>query len=201
VVERRRYVPRVGEIVTRVMGTWSLEHAAERLGFALSRTPLADLKRGKIGREDTLRTFAGGMWERICEHYGQEVRERFGRCDEEAASDWLAEIAGFGLRHQTIQPTGAQEGSAEDDLLAVARLAVDEYVRRAERPLVSNRDRLAAWVLEMAEKYPHCRSLQVALRAGLEKLHEQPAEALEHDLGVWEAVLREEEENEANERG
>ena len=90
----------VKDITWRVLGELGLDRAAEKLDFKLTRTPIADLKRGKVGREATIRTFAEGFWERFCEEYGHQICERFGQCNREAVSDWFAEKAGFGLRHQ-----------------------------------------------------------------------------------------------------
>jgi hypothetical protein len=99
--------PEIADLVGRVLGDLSLEQAAIHLNYRVSRTPIGDLKRGKIGRESTLREFAEGFSSRFCEEFGDEIRERFGECSPHAASDWLAEKAGFALKH--FRPAGAAE--------------------------------------------------------------------------------------------
>lgn len=102
--------PEVAEIVQKVLGSLSLELTAEKLNYRLTRTPISDLKKGKIGREETVRTFAEGFAGRICEEYGEVVSERFGECNEQTVSDWLAEKAGFGLRYAARPADRVRDG-------------------------------------------------------------------------------------------
>jgi hypothetical protein len=99
--------PEIAELIGRVLGDLSLEQAAIHLNYRVSRTPIGDLKRGKVGREGTLRDFAEGFASRFCQEFGDEIRQRFGECSPHAVSDWLAEKAGFGLRY--FSPTRASE--------------------------------------------------------------------------------------------
>jgi len=123
----------VGRIVTDVLGEMSLEQAAIHVDYKLSRTPLGDLKKGKVGWEATLRTFAEGFWQRICELYGAEVTARFGECTRETASDWLAEKAGFGLRYAspTVQPGGADVADETPLTVDMVRQVAAEAAVRA----------------------------------------------------------------------
>jgi hypothetical protein len=102
---RQGYVglnPELAQIVSQVLGSLSPEAAAEQLEFRLSRTPIGDLRKGKAGREATVRTFGEGFWERICQHYGDQVREGYGDCNQETAADWFAVKAGFGSRTSQV---------------------------------------------------------------------------------------------------
>jgi hypothetical protein len=94
----------IGGVVSQVLGELSLEQAAIHLNYRVSRTPIGDLKRGKVGREGTLREFAEGFWPRFCEEFGEEVIERFGECSQRSVSDWLAEKAGFEPRYYSRAP-------------------------------------------------------------------------------------------------
>jgi hypothetical protein len=119
--DQDRLNPEVAEIVSRVLGELSLDRASEALRYALSRSPLRDLKKGKIGREKSVRTFAEGFWKRICEHYREEVTAQFGDCNQEACSDWLALKAGFGIRHRHGALPTRHEAALTDDREAALR--------------------------------------------------------------------------------
>lgn len=101
---RSRIYPEVGTIVSRVVKDLSLEQAARRLNYAVSTNTIRHLKNGKVGWEQTLRDFAEGFWEQLCELYGEEIRTEFAGCNQGAASDWLAAKAGFPLRYQQRAP-------------------------------------------------------------------------------------------------
>lgn len=94
--------PEVAEIVDRVLGDLSLEQAAVHLRYALTRTPISDLKRGKVGRENTVRVFAEGLWQKFCELYGDEIAPNGGECGREVVSDWFAAKCGFRPRYAAL---------------------------------------------------------------------------------------------------
>lgn len=84
-----------GEIVRAIRGDLSFEKASEAINYAVSSNALRILESGKVGRERTVRAFARGFADRICQLYGEQVKERFGECTEWFAENWLAEKAGF----------------------------------------------------------------------------------------------------------
>jgi len=95
----------------------TLEQAAIRCGYDPGKEGIRTLKGGKVGRESTIRGFAVGFADKICEHYGEQVRARFGKCDAEAAADWLAEKAGF-RRPGAVAATSRDEDDLADRVAA-----------------------------------------------------------------------------------
>lgn len=92
---------KVEEIVGRVLGNLTMEQAAQHLDYELTGMTVSRLSRGKIGMEQTHRTFAEGFWQRFCEEYGAEITSRFGECTRQTVSDWFAEQSGFSNRYST----------------------------------------------------------------------------------------------------
>lgn len=92
---RPKQSDRLAEIVDRVLGGMSLEQAQIQLDYALSHQTINRLKKGHLGLESTVRTFAAGFAGRICASYGDEIASRFGACDADASQEWLIEEAGF----------------------------------------------------------------------------------------------------------
>lgn len=140
----------LAEVVTRVVGSMSMEQAAIRLEYRLTAMTVSRLRKGKTGLEATVRTFAEGFADRICEEYGEQIRERFGECDKRTAADWLAETAGFQVRarpartydpheeHVALHPNHGNTGDISPETLevlkALYRQVLDEArdeVRRA----------------------------------------------------------------------
>jgi hypothetical protein len=62
-----------------------------------------------------VRGFAENFSERFCQHYGEEISERFGGCNEHAASDWFAAKCGFDWKYHQ-RPRSEEDG---EDLLDV----------------------------------------------------------------------------------
>lgn len=194
----------VRRIVETVLGDLSMEQAAIRLGYNLSRTPIGDLKRGKVGREETVRKFAEGLWERFSEHYGEAVQERFGACTRETVSDWFAEKAGFGLRYSG-KP--AEEPPAPNGYPDVSTLAGQIADRVAERlqitwegtllQLTSGAEVLAAGLRDLEERYQQ-PDLKLRFRGGLESLTADQARSVLADLEQQLKDYQTEKEQQAN---
>jgi hypothetical protein len=85
-------------IATRLTDGISLETAAMRTEYRLSKATIASLRRGCCGRERTARTFAEGMVGRILSVYGNEVKAFSGGPDQDLrkwAVEWFVAQAGF----------------------------------------------------------------------------------------------------------
>jgi hypothetical protein len=117
---RGRLQPEVAEVVGKVLGDWSLEQAAIHIEYALSKSAINDLKRGKVGREVTVRTFADRFWKRFCEVYGSEISAAHGTCDRETAGEWFLTVC-YGSRYnlRPAAPELTYESEEEPEISAL----------------------------------------------------------------------------------
>jgi hypothetical protein len=176
----------IAEIVTRVLGDLSLDQASEKINFDLSRTPLRELKRGKVGREETIRKFAEGFWQRLCREYGEEITAGFGTCSLETASDWLAQKAHFGLRYTRPVAPAAPQDPEEDRMHKIARLTAEEFATRTQGPPL---DRIRAASRELQyERDPESTTPVEAFEGS--NIHPDDLPVLESIAGALEAERR-----------
>ena len=120
----------LGEIVTSIVGSLSLEQASIRTataGHKLSGMTISRLKKGMPGLEQTVRAFASAFVDRIYELYGDEVCAAYGACSPTTAANWLAAKAGFGRERQVFDVPAAADGT----LVEAVRATVREELRRS----------------------------------------------------------------------
>jgi hypothetical protein len=113
----------LAEIVGQIIGDLSFEQAAIKIQHMVGREGIRALRSGKVGRESTVRTFAVGYSEQICELFGEQVADQFGKCDFESAADWLAAKAGFTKEPQVFV------SHAEIDAAALEKAAMKALER------------------------------------------------------------------------
>lgn len=90
------YSEDLARIADTILGDLSQEGASRKCNGEVSGPTFGRFRSGKVVSKDTLVRIADALWDRICKHYGDEVKARYGLCAPDTATAWLLTQAGYG---------------------------------------------------------------------------------------------------------